>query len=283
MEKTSNIPRLQHVFTVDVEDWYHGAAEEQTRLSAQRRLHYGLNILLDILAEYDVRGTFFWLGPAAKEHPDLVNKVAKAGHEMGCHGWLHEPIYTMSPSTFRQQTRQAADAIASLTGKPVTIYRAPYFSLTKDSLWALEILVELGFKYDSSIFPIRHWRYGIPDFEPCPQPIDTPTGSIYEVPASVRQLLGRNVPVSGGGYFRLYPYQVTQSNFLALERQGQPAIFYVHPWELDLHRPSIAASWKERLANRINRESTEPKLRRLLGDFAFAPLGEVFKPALKMA
>lgn len=269
--------RLKHAFTVDVEDWYHGIADEKIRASAERRLDYGLGRLLDILAEYEVKGTFYWLGPAAVEHPYLVRQVADAGHEIGCHGWLHELVYTMSPQRFREETRKACDALANLTGKPVISYRAPYFSITRKSLWALEILIELGFQYDSSIFPVRNWRYGIPDFPQQPQQIDTPSGSIYEVPVSVRPIFNYNLPVSGGSYFRLYPYRVTQNNFLALEQQNLPVVFYIHPWELDPDHPPVPLNWKERLTHYVNFHSTTPKLRRLLEEFAFAPLGEVFK------
>lgn len=269
--------RIRHIFTVDVEDWYHGIPDEQIRVSAERRLHYGLSIILELLTEYKVKGTFFWLGCAAVEHPSLVQQVAEAGHELGCHGWSHEPIYTMSVERFRDETRHALDVIADLAGKPVTAYRAPYFSITRRTLWALEILAELGFRYDSSIFPMQHWRYGIPDFEPQLQQINTPAGPIYEMPISVRRIQAYSIPVSGGAYFRLYPYKLTHSNFRALEQESRYGVFYIHPWELDLNRPSVSHSWKERISNYINRASTAPKLRQLLQDFSFAPLGEVLE------
>jgi polysaccharide deacetylase family protein (PEP-CTERM system associated) len=276
-QKSRVTDRIQHIFTVDVEDWYHGVADEQLRQSAERRLHYGLGSLLDILEEYNAKGTFFWLAPAAAEHPDLVRKVAQAGHELGCHGWSHELIYTMSPTRFREETKRARDTIADLTGKPVRAYRAPYFSITRQSLWALEILAELEFRYDSSIFPVRNWRYGIPDYNLQPTEVKTASGSIYEVPVSVRRVFNYNIPVSGGAYFRLYPYKITYSNFRALEQEGRHVIFYIHPWELDLNHPPVPLSWKERISNNINRLSTEPKLKQLLQDFSFAPLGDVLE------
>jgi len=276
-EESQQTVRMRHIFTVDVEDWYHGIADEQIRASAERRLHYGLDILLELLAEYNAKGTFFWLGPAAAEHPNLVRQVAEAGHELGCHGWFHELIYTMSPQRFRDETKRARDVIADLTGKPVTAYRAPYFSITSKSLWALEILADLGFRYDSSIFPIRNWRYGIPDFYPQPQQINTSSGSIYEMPVSVRRMFNQNIPVSGGAYFRLYPYRLTYSNFRALERQGDHVVFYIHPWELDLNHPPVPLNWKERITHYVNRLSTESKLRQLLQDFSFASLGDVLE------
>lgn len=269
---------LQHAFTIDVEDWYQGiAVKEKTKASAERRLHYGLIALLELLAEHGVTGTFFWLGPAAIEYPHLVRQVADAGHEIGCHGWSHDLIYTMTPQRFRDETMQASSVIADLIGKPVTAYRAAYFSITRKSLWALEILVELGFQYDSSIFPIQNWRYGIPDFEPRPQQVNTPAGAIYEMPISVRRFLGRSLPVSGGAYFRLYPYLITHSNFRAAEREGCPVVFYLHPWELDPDHPRVPFHWKARLTHYINLRSTKQKLRQLLQEVSFAPLGKVLE------
>jgi polysaccharide deacetylase family protein (PEP-CTERM system associated) len=164
--------------------------------------------------------------------------------------------------------------IADVTGRPVKVYRAPYFSITKRSLWALELLAELGVSYDSSICPMRHWRYGIPDFEPRPQLISTPAGPICELPISVRRFLGMNVPASGGGYFRFYPYAFTRGNFLAAEREHRAIVFYIHPWELDPDRPALP-QWKDRLTNHINLHSTAAKLRRLLGEFSFGPLSRL--------
>ncbi|MBD3882711.1 polysaccharide deacetylase family protein [Phormidium tenue FACHB-886] len=262
-------PCKHHAFTVDVEDWYHGAADLEVRTSSERRLCYGLGTLLDLLAEFQVKATFFWLGVAASENPHLVEQVAEAGHEIACHGWVHEPIYDMSPKRFREETQQAANVISDLAGQPVTAYRAPYFSITRKSLWALEILAELGFQYDSSIFPIHNWRYGIANFDPMPQQIITSAGSIYEIPLSVRRFLGSNMPVSGGAYFRLYPYAITRCNFLAAERRNQPVVFYIHPWELDLNHPDVPLTWKEKLTHSINARTTEQKLRRVLSEHSF--------------
>jgi len=271
----------RHAFTVDVEDWYHGIPiPEAQRAGAERRLHKGLERLLGLLDAAGVKATFFLLGPIAQEHPDLVRAIAAGGHELGCHGWSHDLLYTMTPARMREETRRAADSIASLVGKPVTAYRAAYFSITRESLWALDELAALGFRYDSSIFPVRNWRYGIPDFEPRPQRIETRSGPIYELPISVRRVLGRNLPVSGGAYFRIYPYAVTRANLRAAEAAGSAAVFYLHPWELDPEHPRLRFDWKARLTHYVNLSSTQPKLERLLGDFRFAPLGEVLEHEL---
>jgi polysaccharide deacetylase family protein (PEP-CTERM system associated) len=245
--------------------------------SAERRLHHGLNSLLELLEESQAKGTFFWLGQAALDNPHLVKEVAKAGHEIGCHGLFHEFIYSMSPQRFRNDTKRAQEILTDLTGKPVTAYRAPYFSITRQSLWALDILAELGFRYDSSIFPVKNWRYGILDFKPEIQQILSSAGSIYEMPLSVRQVMGQNIPVSGGAYFRLYPYLLTRSNMLKAEREGRSVIFYTHPWELDPDHPQPSLHWKERLTHNINIRSTKTKLRRLLHDFSFTSLGDILE------
>jgi polysaccharide deacetylase family protein (PEP-CTERM system associated) len=264
-----------HAFTIDVEDWYHGAADEVTRTSGERRLCYGLGKLLDILAKFEVKATFFWLGLAASENPCLVKQVAHAGHEIACHGWVHEPVYSMSPQRFREETQYAMSLISDLSGQPVIGYRAPYFSITRKSLWALEILADIGFEYDSSIFPIKNWRYGISDFNPMPQQVTTSAGTIYEMPLSVRRILGNNLPISGGAYFRIYPYAITQQNFRTAEHNNQAVIFYIHPWELDLEHPPVPLSWKEKLTHSINLHTTEQKLHRLLSEFSFVPLRQI--------
>ena len=269
---------LRHAFTVDVEDWFHGIPiAGERRASAERRLHRGLGRVLELLAGAGARATFFVLGPVAREHPALIREIAAAGHEVGCHGWSHDLLYDMTPERMREETGRAVDAIQGLTGRPVTAYRAAYFSITRKSFWALEELVALGFRYDSSIFPARNWRYGIADFDPRPQKIETPAGAIYELPLSVRSFLGMRLPVSGGAYFRLYPYVVTRANFRAAQRAGRPVVFYLHPWELDPDHPRVAFHWKPRFTHYANLRSTEPKLRRLLTDFRFAPLGEVLE------
>lgn len=269
---------LRHAFTVDVEDWYHGVPiTQEAKESAARRLDRGLDRLLALLDEARVHATFFFLGPVAREHRDHLRRIAELGHELGCHGWSHELVYELPRSRFREETRRAADEIAAVIGRPVVAYRAAYFSITKRSLWALEVLAELGFRYDSSIFPIRNWRYGIPDFESRPQRIETPAGMILELPISVRRVMGQNIPVSGGAYFRIYPYAVTRANLLAAEEARRPTVFYLHPWELDPHHPRVRFHWKARLTHYANLESTEPKLKRLLREFRFGPLGEVLE------
>lgn len=272
---------MRHAFSVDVEDWYDGIpVSKETKAGAERRLDRGMDVLLGLLDEHRTRATFFLLGPIARDRPELVRRIAAGGHEVGCHGWSHDLLYEMGPERFRDETRRAADTISGITGEAVRAYRAAYFSVTESSLWALEILAELGFRYDSSIFPVRNWRYGIADFDPRPQRLDTPAGPICELPVSVRKVLGRNIAASGGAYFRIYPYALTRANLRASERSGLPVNFYLHPWELDPDHPRVPFHWKAKATHYVNLRTTEPKLRMLLRDFEFGPLGEVLEHEL---
>ncbi len=267
---------VRHAFSVDVEDWYHGIpVNREMKEAAAPRLERGLHVLLDLLAERGARATFFILGPLVHKHAPVLRRIAAEGHELGCHGWSHDLVYTMTPERFAEDTRRARDAIADLTGRPVTAFRAPYFSITRDSLWALDVLAELGFSYDSSIFPVRNWRYGIEDFSRDPVLVQTPSGPLWEFPISVVERYGQTIPVSGGAYFRLYPYSLTRANFKAHERLGRSVIFYLHPWELDPDHPQVSFAWKPRFTHYANLQSTRPKLVRLLREFAFGSIGDV--------
>lgn len=269
---------MKHAFTVDVEDWYHGIpVTESVKTRAERRLGKGLDPLLDMLASHQTKGTFFLLGPIAEEHPTWVKRIAAEGHEIGCHGWSHDLIYTMTRERFREETSRNKQVLEQMTGREVSAYRAAYFSITKASFWALEDLAGLGFKYDSSIFPVKNWRYGIPDFPDSPQTVETAQGPIRELPISVREFAGIKIPVSGGAYFRIYPYSLTRSNLKAREAAGRPAVFYLHPWELDPAHPRIEFDWKARATHYVNLKSSSVKLKQLFEEFSFAPLGEVLE------
>ena len=164
-------------------------------------------------------------GPVARHYPDLIRRIAREGHELGCHGWSHDLVYEMTPERFREETQRASAAISDVTAQPVTAYRAAYFSITARSLWALDILAELGFQCDSSIFPVHNWRYGIPDFDLAPRIVKTASGPICEIPISVRQVGKMRLPVTGGAYFRLYPYFVSRANMRAVSKQRRAVIF----------------------------------------------------------
>jgi polysaccharide deacetylase family protein (PEP-CTERM system associated) len=267
--------RKPHLFTVDVEDWYHGSSEPEVRRNSTSRLHVGLNKLLEMMARTGARGTFFWLGAAARENPALIRATAQAGHEIGCHGWNHDFVCRMTPEQFLTDTRQATDMIADLVGSRPIAYRAPYFSVTGDSLWMLEALAELGYEVDSSIVPIRAVRYGISGFPRRRFVVDTPHGRIEEWPLTVRDIGPLTLPACGGSYTRLYPYAALASNFRALEASREFAGFYIHPWELDLDRPRPKLTWLEQIVQTLADRPVDDKLRRLLDEFRFVSIRDM--------
>jgi len=227
--------------------------------------------LLAIFAQFDVRATFFVLGWVAERYPQLVRDIAARGHEIACHGFSHRLVYEQSPEEFREETSRTKDLLEDITGSAVLGYRAASYSIVHESLWALDILVELGFLYDSSIFPVHHDRYGIPSAERFPHRLATPNGnSIVEWPLATAKILGCRLPVAGGGYFRLLPYWLSQWGLASINRRElRPFIFYLHPWEIDPAQPRVHARWLSRFRHYTNLGKCEERLRRLLGEFRF--------------
>lgn len=278
--------QIINALTVDVEDYYQveafaGVVSREEWPRWESRVERNTLTILELLARYKVRGTFFTLGWVAERHPSLVRQIAAAGHEVACHGYEHRLIYSQTPDQFRADVRRARRILEDLTGQPVTGYRAPSYSITGQSLWALDVLIEEGFSYDSSIFPIHHDRYGVPDAERFPHVIRRESGEIVEFPPSTVRLCGVNFPVSGGGYFRLLPYGIFSRGVQRLNRQEQqPAIFFIHPWEVDPAQPVVPASRLNIWRHRINLQRTLPRLERLLSDFRFAPVAQVLSGML---
>jgi polysaccharide deacetylase family protein (PEP-CTERM system associated) len=270
-----------NALTVDVEDYYQVEAfAEVVRREDwpqwESRVERNTLTILDLFARYNVRGTFFTLGWVAERHPPLVREITAAGHEVACHGYEHRLIYTQTPEQFREDVRRARNALEDLTGMPVDGYRAPSYSITAESLWAFDVLIEEGFRYDSSIFPIHHDRYGMPKAERFPHIVRSAGGEIVEFPPSTLRLCGINFPISGGGYFRLLPYGVFSRGVARLNQQEkQSAIFFIHPWEVDPAQPVVPASRLNHWRHRINLHRTLPRLERLLSDFRFAPVRQV--------
>lgn len=278
------MPPLTNAFTLDVEDYFQVAAlapsvPRDTWPQRESRVERNTAVVLDLLAERGIRGTFFVLGWIAQRHPALVKRIAEAGHEVASHGYSHQLIYRQTPEEFREETVTSKRLLEDLISAPVIGYRAASFSITRDSLWALDTLIDLGFQYDSSVFPIRHDRYGIPGAAREPGPLAAPSGrTLIEFPMSAASFMGVRVPVSGGGYFRLLPYWVTRSGLRQINRKhGQPFTFYLHPWEVDPGQPRIQASLLSRLRHYTNLHRCEPRLRRLLGEFSFAPMRDVLR------
>lgn len=274
--------RLVNAMTVDVEDYFHvaalaGSIPRATWPNLQSRVQENTQRLLDIFASAEVSATFFVLGWVAERYPGLVRAIRAAGHEVACHGYSHQLIYEQTPQEFREETSRAKLMLEDCIGEPVDGYRAASYSITARSLWALDMLVEAGFRYDSSLFPVRHDYYGVPSAPRFPHRLTTSAGAaLVEFPPSTYRLAGVNLPASGGGYFRLYPYALTKHMLRALNSvEEQPANFYLHPWEIDTEQPRVDAPLLSRFRHYNNLDKCEGRLRRLLADFRFAPAREV--------
>jgi len=236
-----------------------------------------------MLEEFSVNATFFILGWVAEKHPSIVKEVQKRGHEIASHGYNHKLVYNMSPEDFRKDIKMAKMLLEDICGKKVCCYRAPSYSITNESLWALDILIEEGFECDSSIFPVYHDIYGIPNAGRFPHDINSYHGVIREFPVSTVQInilknLKYRVPISGGGYLRLFPVWLIKKAIKHInESEGQPAILYFHPWEIDPEQPRIRAGIRSRFRHYINLDSTMEKVKYLLSSFKFAPISQVLK------
>lgn len=280
--KLQSMSEIVNAFTVDVEDYFQVAAlapaiDRASWPQRESRVERNTGVLLDLLAEHAIHGTFFVLGWIAERHPLLIKRIATEGHEIACHGFSHRLIYEQTPDEFREETARSKCTLEDLTGAAVIGYRAASFSITRRSLWALDLLIDLGFKYDSSIFPIRHDRYGIPGADPRPAPLTAPSGrTLVEFPMSAASYLGIRVPVSGGGYFRLLPYFLTRSGLRQINgARGRPFTFYLHPWEVDPDQPRVHVGWLSRFRHYTNLHRCEARLRRLLEEFRFGAMREV--------
>ena len=279
-------PELRHptrsVISVDVEEYFH-PTELASSVSADQWASLPSLVepqtrrVLDMFDRHGVHGTFFVLGWVAQHHRGLVREIAARGHEIGCHSFSHRLVYNLTPGEFRADTERAVRTIEDACGVTPRAYRAPSFSITQRSLWALEVLVECGFTHDSSIFPLRHDRYGIPGFGSHARTFETPAGPIIEVPIATAKLSERTVvPVGGGAYLRLLPYRYTAAGIRRIiETHRQPACIYFHPWELDSEQPRLAKGWVARWRTYSGLGSVTRKLERLLGDFAFTTLTAV--------
>jgi polysaccharide deacetylase family protein (PEP-CTERM system associated) len=279
--RTLGTPGFPNILTVDVEEYFHPNAmdavvDPSTWDGLPRRVEHNTNRLLDLLSEHDVRATFFVLGWVAERLPHLVIEIARRGHEVACHGYAHRLVYRLGPERFRDDVARAKRVLEDCLGQRVAGFRAASYSIVESTLWALDVLIEEGFEYDSSVFPVRHDIYGIPGFHRFAVRLRRAAGDIIEIPPSTVHLLGRNWPVAGGGYFRLLPYWVTRMSVQRLNRRDKaPAMVYVHPWELDVDQPRLHAGALSRFRQYTNLRTTEARLRRLLGEFTFAPIRDV--------
>ncbi|MDR1479993.1 MAG: DUF3473 domain-containing protein [Planctomycetaceae bacterium] len=274
---------MQNAFSVDVEDYYQVGAFSriisfgdwgnwESRVVANTRRVLDI---FDALAE-PVKATFFVLGWVAERYPELVPEIVSRGHEIASHGFCHRLVYEQTESEFREDVVRARQILISQSGQEVIGFRAPSFSIVKRTSWAHEILAEAGYKYDSSVFPIHHDLHGNADAPREIHTIETVAGSIQEFPPAVVRYFGQNLPVSGGGYFRFFPYFVTKMCLRSVNKQDMPFVFYIHPWELDPDQPRIPnAPLKSRFRHYLNLKRTSQRLTKLLNDFNFTTIKNI--------
>ncbi|MFL5542642.1 MAG: XrtA system polysaccharide deacetylase [Longimicrobiaceae bacterium] len=267
--------RPRHFFTVDVEEWFQVAALERAVPAArwetmESRLDAQVDALLAALEPAGVVGTFFTLGWVAARHPGTVRRIAAAGHELASHGWAHRRVTAMGPREFREDVRRSRAVLEELSGRAVLGYRAPNFSILPAWRWAFDLLLDEGYRYDSSLFPARH--RGLGDHPPHPHEVERTGGTLLEVPLSSVSLGPLAVPAAGGAWFRLLPYALTRRALRQAEARGTPGVFYLHPWELDPGQPRLSVGPATRLRHYGGVAGTAARLRRLLAEFRFTSI-----------
>lgn len=274
---------ITNALTIDVEDYFQVSAlaphfPRQHWDGVPCRVERNVDLILGLLEERGARATFFTLGWVAERFPQVVRRICAAGHELASHGYGHERASAQTPESFLADIALAKAVLEDICGHAVTGYRAPSFSIGTANLWAHDVIADAGYCYSSSIYPVKHDHYGIPDAPRFPYRL--PNG-LMEIPVTTMRWLGRNWPAGGGGYFRLLPYAVSRWQIARVNRDDRrPAIFYFHPWEVDPEQPRVAAaSAKTRFRHYINLARTEDRLRHLLGDFRWGRADEVFRDA----
>ena len=274
-----------NALTVDVEDWFQvsnfDAIVDRSRWDEYpSRVEANTRRLLDLFDEFSVRGTFFTLGWIADRFPHLVREIADRGHAVESHGVGHDLVYDLGPDRFAADLDRSIELISEATGRRPVGYRAPSFSIDHRAPWAFDLLVERGFTYDSSVYPVVHPRYGVPGFSRVPRRVRTPSGrEIREFPLTTLRWGGRNFGASGGGYLRILPLAVLETAFRRMNAAGQPAVLYLHPWEIDPEQPRLRPKGLGRFTHYTNLHRTEGRLRRLLGRFPFGPMEEALAGA----
>jgi polysaccharide deacetylase family protein (PEP-CTERM system associated) len=285
--RNKGLTSVPNVFTVDVEEYFQVEAfsdliPKKDWHKFPSRVDESTTRLLELLDRYHVQGTFFVLGWIARNHPALVEKISKSGHEVASHGFDHSMITEMTPETFRQDIRKSKAIIENIIGTTVAGYRAPTFSILEKTSWAYKILLDEGYAYSSSVFPIWHDRYGWPKFGNHPRRMEyNANGEIWEVPMSVGAFGPFRIPFGGGGYLRFYPLPLTEALFRCMGEKGKSAILYVHPWELDVAHPHVQAPLSRRLRHYFGIRRMEKKLVILLQSLKFDTASNVLKSIMK--
>lgn len=273
-----------HIFTVDVEEHFQVSAFEsivdrESWSAHPTRVERNTDIILDLLARHGGRGTFFVLGWVAERYPALVRRIAESGHEIASHGYWHRRVTTLSPAEFREDVRISKRVLEDIAGAPVLGYRAPSFSIVTGGEWAFDVLVEEGYRYDSSLFPIRRRGYGYPAAPSAPHIIERAAGALREFPLTTLEIGSARLPAAGGAYFRHFPYAVIRQAFRACESKRRPAVFYIHPWEIDPSQPRLPVGPVTRLRHYGGLSRTKARLERLLAEFSFTTMSS-FLPTI---
>jgi len=266
---------LKNAISIDLEDWFcvynlSQVIKKEDWDKCELRIVKNTKLILNLLAKHNTKATFFVLGWIAERVPDLIREIELQGHEIASHGYSHALITEMTPKAFEEDLQKALQITKHLVKQNILGFRAPSFSITDKTMWAADILVKYGIRYDSSIFPIGfHPDYGIHD---APLSIHQLNGSLIEVPLSCAKFLGRKIPCSGGGYFRIFPYTLTRFLLKRCNSQGRPVIFYFHPWELDPDQPKVKLPWLKSFRQYYNLNKSRDRLDKLLNDFEFTTI-----------
>lgn len=277
--QTHVIPVTTHYFTVDVEEYFQVSAFERYLprdhwSGLESRVATGVHRLLELLGRHGTKATFFVLGWVAERHPLLVKRIGESGHEVASHGWDHRRVTEQTPAEFRNSVRRTKRRLEDIVQVPVVGFRAPSFSIVPGREWALDVLVEEGYRYDSSLFPVRRRGYGYPGGGRDPYWVTLPAGRLAELPPATLRRCGINIPAAGGAYFRLFPYALVRAALRDAARRGVPATFYVHPWEVDPEQPRLAVPWRARARHYGGLGRTLARLERLLSEFTFTSVTE---------
>jgi polysaccharide deacetylase family protein (PEP-CTERM system associated) len=276
--RSERVP-IRHFFTVDVEEYFQVAAlapwAPMTRWeSFESRVEAQIDRLLDLLALHNARGTFFTVGWVAERHPAMVRAIAAAGHELASHTWDHRKITDQTPAAFRESVRRTKQVLEDLGGSAVIGFRAPSYSIVRGTEWSLDVLLEEGYRYDSSLFPVRRRGYGYVGGLRDPYWMERPAGRIAEIPPATLQVGSMTLPAGGGAYFRLLPYALVRAALRSAASRSVPATFYIHPWEYDPGQPRLSVPPLTRLRHYGSLAGVWPRLERLLSEFSFTAIAE---------
>lgn len=279
MVEESIVGGRTHCLSFDIEEHFQVAAFDSPARrrqwqSLESRVEQNTEKILECLDAHHVKATMFVLGWVAERYPQFVRRMAEAGHEIASHGYGHDLVTVLTRDQFREDVKRAKSVLEDATGMPIIGYRAPTFTITQETLWAIPILIEEGYAYDSSIFPVYHDQYGIPGANPSPHLLSTHSGTLWEVPPSTCKIGWTRIAVAGGGYFRFFPFWLLMSLMRKVEREGESLVFYLHPWEFDHDQPRMTGPLRSRVRHYFNLNKTEERFRRLLQEFPFAPIRE---------